>query len=279
MEELWRQATEMMSEHPVLWLPVLIADLLGFLVNVGTVAIVRAAVLNRLQFHSALGGGPMRAPMNAAAMQHATMLALAITWSSNFLRLLLYASAFVATAALVWGFRGRADKPSDEIVPALRRNGGSIVSLALRALGLYAFAAIVFNSLGHWLIAHGHKALLASGWIETGAGLLLIAVLALLLAPVAVRAVAHHRLSAAVARKAQLFALALAVVALGLGRFVEGNLRSVHIAFVPASYVLGLTGSLIVALPYAVLFAGLGLLAWRTTREAAALPAEEVQVG
>lgn len=279
MEELWRQATEMMSQRPVLWLPVLVADLLGFLINLGATAMVRAAVLSRLQYQSALGGGPMRAPMNAAAMQHATTLALIITWSSNFIRLLLYAAAFVVTAALVRGFRGRAEKPAGEILPALKRNVAGIFSLALRAFALYAFAAFLFSWLGRSLIAHGHKAVLASGWVEIAAGFLLVAALAFLLAPAAIQVFAHHRSSPLDQRNGQLFALGLAAVALVLGRFVESNLRSVHIAFESARYALGLTGSLIVALPYAVLFAGLGLLAWKTTREAPNTAEQVIEVG
>ncbi|MGI4831769.1 MAG: hypothetical protein ACRYFU_26845 [Janthinobacterium lividum] len=279
MEELWRQATEMMSERPVLWLPVLVADLLGFLLNLGATAMVRAAILSRLQYQSALGGGPMRAPMNANALQHATTLALAITWSSNFVRLLLYAAAFITTAALVRAFRNRIDKPAGEILPALKRNAAGIVSLALRSFALYAFAAFSFSWLGRSLIAHGHKAVLASGWLEIGASIILIAVLALLLAPVAIQTFARHRPTPDVQRNGQLFALGLAAVALVLGRFVESNLRSVHIAFQPARYALGLTGSLIVALPYAVLFAGLGLLAWKTAREAPTPAEQAVEVG
>ena len=279
MEELWRQATEMMSQRPVLWLPVLVADLLGFLLNLGATAMVRAAVLSRLQYHSALGGGTMRAPMSAATLQHAQTLALVITWSSNFLRLLLYAAAFITTAALVRGFRSRVDKPVREILPALKQHATGIVSLALQAFTLYAFAAYLFSSLGRALIAHGHKGVLASGWVEIGAGFLLIAVLAAVLTPAAIRIFARHRPSSVDQRNGQLFALGLAAVALVLGRFVESNLRSVRIVFEPARYALGLTGSLIVALPYAVLFAGLGVLAWKTAREAP-VPAEQaVEVG
>ena len=268
MEELWRQASEMVSQRPVLWLPVLVADLLGFLVSLGNNALVRAAVLSRLQTHSALGGGALHAPVNAAAMEHATIFAFVLTWSSNFIRLLLYATAFVVTAALVGAFRARADKPAIAIGPALRRNVSGIMSLGLRALALYALAAILLHWIGRSLVAHGHKAMLANGWLETGVGVLLVASLALLLAPTAVQVIAHRPLTPLLRQRAQLLALALTVVAFLLGRFVEGNLRVVRIAFVPARYALGLTGSWIAALPYAVLFAGLGLLAWQAEREA-----------
>ena len=277
MEEFLRQASEIMSQHPVLWLPVLVADLFGFLISLGTNALVRATVLSRFQYQSALGGGPMRAPMSASAMRHATTLALAITWSSNFLRLLLYAAAFIVTAALVRGFRGRADKPASEVGPALGQNVTGIVSLAFRALALYAAAALLLNGIGRWLIAHGHKAVLARGWVETGAGVLLVAALSLLLAPAAVTVMARHRPTLSMQRRAQVFALVLALVALTLGRFVEGNLRSARIASLPARYALGLTGSWIVALPYAVLFAGLSLIAWHTAREAPATPEHGVE--
>ena len=279
MEELWQQASEMMTQRPVLWLPVLVADLLGFLVNIASAALVRYIVYSRVQYHSVLGGGATRVPLNAAAVQHVRTLALAIAWSSNLVRLLFYAAALVATAALVRGFRARADRPVAEIAPALGHHLTGIVSLALRAWALYAAAAFLMDLLGRWLLAHGHKAVLTGGWVETGAGLLLVALLALYLAPAAIHILAGHRPSPLVQRRGQILGFALAGVALLLGRFVENNLRSVNVAFLPARYVLGLTGSWIVALPYAVLFAGLGLLAWQTTRDTHTAVGTGVTVG
>ena len=267
MEELWRETSELLWQRPLLWLPVLAADLLGFLVNLGSGALLRAMVLGRLQYQSALGGAPVRAPLSPAALQHATMLAVLITWPANFLRLLLYATAFFVTAALVRAFASRSRKPGEEIASALRKQPGNTVALSARALVIYACAAVLLNLLGKSLIAHGHRAVLANGWLETGAGVLLFAALATLVAPAAVRALLSRTPRPQVNREAQAFAFLLGLISLALARFVSGNMRSVHIASPVARTLLELTGSWIAALPYALLFVLLARLAFKAEAE------------
>ena len=272
MEELWRETSELMWQRPVLLLPVLAADLLGFLVNLGGGLLFRSVVLSDLQYHSALGGAPVRGQLSAAASQHATLLFLLITWPINFVRLALYATALIATAALVRAFLTRSRAPVTEMGAALQRHAGGVFSLALRAFAVYACAAAALDFGTKSLLAHGHKAVLTSGWLDTGAGVLVFAVLAWLVAPTAVQVLAQRYPSPALERRAQLFVLALGLVSLALGRFVATNLRSVHIASPAARYPLELTGSWIAALPYAVLFVALARIAVQVTAEADALP-------
>ena len=273
MEKLWRETSELMWQRPLLWLPVLAADLLAFLVNLGSGALVRKFVLGSLQYRSALGGAPVRGPVSTAAVQHATLVALLITWPANFLRLLLYATAFIVTAALVRDVMTRARKPAAAAGEALLRSSGGILSLSLRALAIYACAGVLLDWLGKWLLAHGHKATLLSGWVETGAGVLVFAVLAWLVAPTAVQVLAHRYPASEPRRHAQIFAFVLGVISLLLSRFVVSNMRSVHIASPVASFALELTGSWISALPYAVLFVALARIALRVESEAESSPA------
>ena len=268
MEEIWQKASQLLGARPLLWLPVLIADLLGFFATIGSNALVQRFVLDKVQYRSVLGGPAVSRPVTPALVQHANLVAAAIALPSSFIRLLLYAIAFVATAALALAYARRDEKSISTIVPALSSHAGSIVSLALRAFAIYGGMVLLGNWLTQVLLAHGQKAAVLSGWPELGVGLVRVALLAWLVAPAAVQALAHRQPTGERRRAATLFAFVLGVIALLLARFVTDNIRSVHIASTPVRTLLELTGSWIVALPYAVFFVCVAFAALGTMGEA-----------
>ena len=138
MAELWRDLVELLRSRPALWLPVLIADLLSYGINLGRNSLVRVIVLHNTAQQSVLGGTVVHGPMTASAMESTTIVALLLSWLTNFARILLYTCAFVATAALIQAFRERASKPAAAVLPALGRFWGGILDIALRALALYS---------------------------------------------------------------------------------------------------------------------------------------------
>lgn len=261
MADLWRSVLEIMGKRPSVWLPVLLADLLGFFVNLGKVTLLRSVIRNRLEYHSALGGAPLRGQVTASAMHSATTLALVIDWSSYLIRLLLYACALMATAALVNSFRERLKRPWAEIPAALRSYTGGIFSLSLRALAVYGAAALLFAWLGNLLLNHGHKAWVTRGWLENIVTVCVILTLALVLAPVAVQVLAKRYAPSRLKQQAQTLAVSLGLIAVALGTFIAANMRTVRGGPSVGRTLLELTGSWIVALPYAVLFVGLAVLA------------------
>lgn len=266
MEELWRKLSELMMQRPLLWLPVVVADLLAFLVGLGGKAWLRHILVSRLETRSVMGGPAVMAPVSASAMQSAVQAVAPIEWGTSLLRLLLYTLAFLATVALVRAFRARSQKPADEMAIVMRRQFGAVLPVAGTALLVYLVTSFAAKFLSSYLIRHGHRAVLQSGayiggWFGLAMGAVTLALLALLVAPAAVQALANRALDATHRQQAQILALSLGVVALVLGRFVEANLRELRTASPAAEALLGVTGSWIAALPYAVLFAGLGLLA------------------
>lgn len=274
MEELWRETSELLLQRPILWVPVLVADLLSFLVSLGSNAMVRSVVLGRLQYQSALGGVPVRASLSPSAMQHAATLAMLITWPGNFLRILLYALALVATAALASGFVRRARKPEETLAAAMLRSLAGVFALTFRAFALYALFTLLLEWVGRFLLSHGHRAVLTSAWTEVGAGVILCALLAWVVAPSAARLLAHRALGSSRKQQAIVFAFVLGTVSLLLARFVAGNLRAVHIVSAPARLLLGLTGSWIAALPFAALFVALMWIAHKSDHETEVVPEE-----
>lgn len=267
MGELWRDLVDLLRRRPALWVPVLVADLLGYLVDMGRNALLVAVVLHQTAHQSALGGPIIHGPMSASAMEGTTILALLLSWLTYFVRLLLYAGAFIAIAALVEAYSERVRKPAAELGPALQRSWGGILELSLRALSVYAIAALLFTWLAGYVSNHGHKALLHNLWFDfVLRGLLLRLILAVLLAPVALRVLSGSQPDKPHARLSQQFAAILALVISLLALFVGYNSR--ELAQVPpaARYPLEIVGSLLVALPYVLLFTGLALLARRLAK-------------
>ncbi len=281
MEELWRKVSELMMQRPLLWLPVLVADLVAFLIGLGGKAWLHRILVHRLETRSVLGGPAVMAPVTPSAVQSAMQAVAPIEWGVNLLRLLLYTLAFLATVALVRAFRARMERPQDEIGTVIRQQFVDVLPVTGTALLVYIVVSFAAKFISESLIRHGHRAALQSGalvggWFGLTVGAVTIVLLALLVAPAAVQALVRRALDVTHRQQAQILGLSLGLIALVLGRFVEANLLQLRSASPVARALLGITGSWIAALPYAVLFAGLGILAikagWGTE---AHIPAEE----
>ena len=276
MGEMWRKASELIWRRPVLWLPVLVAELLSYFVMLGRGAWIRHIILSRMRGHSVLGGPAVTTRLTGPAAVHANNIAITLTWTAYFIRLLLYAAALVVTSALVRSFLSSARKPTANIGAALQSRALAMLSLALRALAIYGGVALVVGWVGRWLVMHGHRSASVAQGVELTAGLLLDGILALVVAPVGVQALSGHLPGQPLRWRAQLFAFLLALVALALGTFVTANIRAVHFGSLATRILLEVTGSWIAALPYALLFVGLAVIALEQSRlqESSELPDE-----
>ena len=263
MGELWRDLVEILRRRPALWLPVPLADLLGYLLNIGRNSLMRSFIFHQTAQRSALGGAVVHTQLSASAMQSTAVIALLVSWLTYFLRILLYSAAFAATAALVTAFLDRSEKPASRIRPALAQHWSGILELTLRALAVYAVAALVLSSLSPWLQKHGQTALVRSPWFGYGLTLLVLLSLSALLAPVGLRVLAGAAPDRGLTRTAQQFSFALVTVASLLASFVGANGRQLAQIPFAARYPLEATGSLVVSLPYVLLFVGMSLLARR----------------
>ncbi len=267
MAELWRDLVELLRSRPALWLPVLIADLLSYGINLGRNSLVRVIVLHNTAQQSVLGGTVVHGPMTASAMESTTIVALLLSWLTNFARILLYTCAFVATAALIQAFRERASKPAAAVLPALGRFWGGILDIALRALALYAVAALIMSWFTPYMASHGHTAVLRNPWFNFAVALLVLLLLSALLSPVALRVLSGRAPGRLLTRSAQHLSFVLVTVAALLATFVAANGHELSQVPPGARYPLEIIGSLLIALPYVLLFTGLSLLAQRLARE------------
>ncbi len=266
MGELWRDLVDLLRTRPALWLPVLLADLLGYLLNLGRNSLLKAIVWHETSQRSALGGAVIHGPMTASAMQSATIFALLLSWFVYFVRLLLFSGALMATAALVWGYLNREPKPVQTVGPFLATRRGGIFELTLRALAVYAVAALLFSWLSSFLQKHGYIAVLRNPWFGLALGLIVLLALSILLPPVALRVLAGRTPDRKLARDSQQLAASLSVIVTVLSAFVGANSREMARIPPAARYPLEIIGSLVVALPYVLLFTGLALQARKLAR-------------
>lgn len=267
MGELWRDLVDVLRQRPLLWLPVLLADLLGYLINLGRTGLLHLLVVHETSQHSVLGGTAVRTPMSTSAMQSTSIIALLLTWLTYFFRIALYSTALIAIAALVQAYRERRERPAGAVRPALADGSGGILDLSLRALSVYAVAALLFGWLSPFLANHGQKAILRNAWFGYGLTLVLLLALSFCLPPAALRVLAGRRPDARSVQLSRLFSLVLALVASLLAAFVASNARELTQVPLAARYPLEIIGSLLVALPYVLLFTGLSLLARQVARQ------------
>lgn len=263
MGELWRDLVEVLRKRPVLWLPVLIADLLVYLVNFGRALLLHSLVLHQTAQQSVFGGAVVHGPMTGSVAESTTVFALLLSWVVNFLKILLYTAAFAVTAALVQAVLERRRKIAPVIGPALTQGWGGILELTLRALAVYAIAALLFSWLAPVLLKHGQTALVRGPWFPICSSLLVLLVLATTLPAPALRLLSGRAPLADEIRLAQQFCLILALVTEVLTIMVASNSR--ELAGVPpgARFPLEIVGSLVVALPYVLIFAGMAVMARR----------------
>lgn len=261
MGKLWQELVESLRQRPLLWLPVLLADLLGYLLNLGRNGLVHAVMLHQTAQRSALGGQVVHGPLTASALQTTTIAALLISWLVYFLRVLLYSAALFAMAGLLEAYRERRKTPAAEMGPTVAANWGHIFDLALRAIVIYAVAALLASWITSALATHGHVALLRNPFLGLGLGLLVLLALAFFLPPVAIRLLSGTRLDEATRQKGRSLAVVLVFVAALFSNFVGSSSRQLAQAPAAAKIPLEIIGSLVAALPYVLLYTGICLLA------------------
>ena len=258
MGELWRKASETLWARPLLWVPVLVADLLGSGLNLGQQELVRAIVLSHTAVRSVMGGAVQHVPLTAEAIARSAVYAIPLAWFTYFLRILLYVLALLITSELVMDMMSRMGREV-EIKQVLGERVGGMLTVALRALAVYAFVALVFSQISRKLAETGHQAILMSPWFRTGISVALVLLLVVVTSTSALRLVSGGPVSEAGEKSAQFLALMMGLVSLGLSSFVGINSKGVSVT--PGQRLgLEIGASLLTAIPYVLMFVGFGVL-------------------
>lgn len=254
-ENLLARTSELFFSRPLLWLPVLAADLLGFGVQRGQVAILNVILTRSTQYHSALGGTVSRGPITQSAIDQVNAASMPIALVAYFLRIVLYVIALAVTAHLVRkGFSRLRSSPQ-------RLQASTVLLVALRVLIVFVVCLVLWIWLLGWLGAHGHTAIAQSPFFIVLGTLLVVVLLAFGVTPSALRMIAGGNVSTEQMLAGRTMALAMALLFVALQFFVSLSERQLLAATPTRQVLLKALASLLTAVPYILMFIGFALIA------------------
>jgi hypothetical protein len=141
MRDLWRKTTALFWENPILWLPVVCADLLAFCFTRLQKLLTRQLVNSLLLSHSALTGQVIPPADQHAVITKAAIIFGPFVWGTYFLNTCLFTAAFVVTATLVSALEEHVRPDLPLVLGSLRSRSRRILVLSIKLLALYALAA------------------------------------------------------------------------------------------------------------------------------------------
>jgi hypothetical protein len=270
VRQVWRETAALFWEYPVLWLPVLAADLISFFLSK-----LQKYVSHVLIYHVLLGppsvfGGRhgLMEPSSNALVFKAAMLGGTLEWSTHFAQIILYTIALFVTTALVRSTSRHESKYFHASVQLVRSQWRAILGLSLRFLGLMVLLAISLGALLAFTIAQTQRYMVHLPQAAMYAYIVpAFCCVAYLAAPIAMRrigTVTSQPLTAESTRNGRLFASVAVTVSTLVGYCLPyiGTSFTAEPFFSSSLVVtaLGAIASLIVASPYVVLFIALTLI-------------------
>lgn len=270
VRQIWRETAALFWEYPVLWLPVLGADLTSFFLT-WLQKYVRTKVIYHLLLGSASVFGQTRSlpgPSSNAPFGKAAMAGGLIQWSMYFTQILLYTLAFFMTAALVRKVSRQKTEFVQTSIQFARSRLRAIFGLSLTLTALLGLLAISLGTLIVFAIMQAQRYMLHPGTEVTYAlAMPAFCGIAYFVAPVAMRRIGAGELRSSTVeskKNGRIFAMLAVIASSLLGyffRYIEGSFAAEPLFRSPAAFTtLSLIVSLIVAFPYVVLFIALTLI-------------------
>ena len=263
MREIWRTTSDLFWQHPVLWLPVLAADLVGFLLLT-----IRSRLLNWLAaqimtHHSVLSDPGAGHGMSRSMAISAGGVLFVITY---FGLTLAYVLALLLTAARTERLLRHDAKAHSPTAGPARWTMGGILRLSGLVFGsMLALEVLFLSPMSYALPLFHRSAWMHAKWLGWSTTLVAAALVAWMVAPAAIRFVARPSLSSpsdagfAAGRALAVLAMAASLTVTGcwevVGQSVFGG-PILRWAFV-------FVGSEIGALPYVALFIAFGVIVHR----------------
>lgn len=270
MKELWSKSTALLWANPVLWVPVLCADLLGFFLNLLQKTINRS-IVQWLVLHthsSVLGGAPDLATERALEFK-AALSAAPLTWGAYFVTVYLYAVALAMTAGLVLAIV-KGLQPDMQVQSGfVRARRAAIFSLSVKIFGLMVAAILVMGVAIVQAVGFFGRRIPASS-VGLVSALVAFAAIAFFIAPSALRLIGGDtsEVSANGIGEARRFAVIAVMSSVAIGYFCGVAVHAIRAAGTEndgtARGITDAAASLITALPYIPLFVILALVAFKT---------------
>jgi hypothetical protein len=279
MQDLWQRTIKLFREHPILWAPLIIADLSAFfltwLQKSSTKWIIHWLLIKH--YHSALDGSVIIPNTDPLAMRKAAIIVSPLVWGGYFVHICLYTAAFVLTAAFVGKILCNQKPYSADAVSLLRSNLRQVTWFSLKVLALWmiggislvlvpaAFIRSFFEDRFLGPAAFGAVGALlgniCASWLLTPAGTRLI------------QAPFSEDLSAETIKRGRILAILTSAASVVISYFAMKAEASIYISstFDPAFHHLIVSPllSLLVAFPYLLLWILLSLLAFGNVKNAA----------
>ncbi|MFZ1085213.1 MAG: hypothetical protein WAN35_09635 [Terracidiphilus sp.] len=267
MKETWGKVTELFRENPILWLPLICADLSAYSLTWLQGAGTKHIRIWLQTTYSALGGSYYGAPSFGSYILKVSLLTLPLVWSRFILNACFYVTAFVFTAALAQKKLQHQEFSFHAAFNDILASSRRILTFTLKLLGAYLLALIPLALLCVFLVMVILKwskptmpyimlATLPVGictaWFVTPGGIKLI------------RPPNSPEVSLNIKLQGRKFAICAEIISVAIGFFLFKE-RSfliysaeLHHAF--QLWVLDAIISLLIALPYVPLYIALSLL-------------------
>jgi hypothetical protein len=283
MRNLWSTTTSLLRRHPLLWLPVIAADVASFwlswLERLLHRQLIEQIVIWLSKSHSVLGETPDYNTLTPAVANKAAALTAPLVWTTRYLGICLYTAALIATAAIVYSL--------SETGAATLRQGLLSIQTSRRRILIFSLKFFFLNAvvgiLGSWLLSWSMQ--LQSAWEKNTSAssafqiaveksnlpvllpaLLLAVAIATIMAPIAVRllqppGVPLFPQQAKSARRTSLIVVAIAAALQVLIQQVEPSLFQRLGTATATLLTVGFAVSLITAIPFVLLYVALALIA------------------
>jgi hypothetical protein len=263
MRTLWRKTSELFWQHGVLWLPVFVADLFSFGIDHLRKPLFNLVVTPLLTNHSIITGAQELTTDKTKIFMGEVSSMLIIAFL-ELISIVAFVSAFFATAKLVKRKLGYLETDAREVGLT------HILGLCVRASVIVAPLALCgFLVTTYFPIALHRFNLLLHSYATQVEGLLVMALIAYLLTPGALRAIAEpeghviDQETKSQGRQAALLAVVVSAVLLAFVTMAENSL----LATPGQWFFIYLVASPITAMPYIPLYIALTLLAVEGSKE------------
>jgi hypothetical protein len=264
MTNLFRRASYLFWQFPILWVPVLTADILDTMLKEVRPLVTRALIQSVLQSRSVLSSVPDPLRASPQSIWKVAFLSGPIIWGAHFVGIVLYASAMTMTATLVLmnppTIRGLYKQNQD-------RSFKDTLFFSLKVFAIIFLIGVPWTAIvGLVSTRFPRSGLIWGGDFGVLFGIAFTVVVAYFITPTAIRLLRKPRtepVNIDLMHPARAFAV-LAVIASGLlDRLTVGTESTFLSRFATRTGVLvfDAVASLVGAFPYILLFIGLTLVA------------------
>ncbi len=185
MRQLWRSAANLLWQHPILWLPLLFADLLAFCLGRVQKLLAYAIALRSLQEHSVLGNTPYINVQRGTSQVWPQLLISSSGLLIQFLSVCLYTAAFIITANLVRLFLQNLSPNLWSAVKSAKLRLPAIFSLSLK-LFVLSFVIALFITTPLLFFRSHLGSIVATPYFPYGFTLLISLCVAWIITPAAI---------------------------------------------------------------------------------------------